>query len=86
MNQPNTLKIDDIEYVRTDSIKKELAEKVPFIKDPIVQELIGNPDVEYTCGVICLDGEIKQTIALRRELKDGNTQTAYFEKDIGIID
>lgn len=46
----------------------------------MVQELIGNPDQEYTCGVIFLDGEVKNSIVLRRQLKKGDTISAYYEK------
>ena len=31
--------------------------------------------------MICLDGKIKGSIVLRRKLKEGNTETAYYAKD-----
>jgi len=58
-----------------------LNEALSVISSPIIQELIGNSEVEYTCGVIHLDNEVKGAITLRRELKDGNTMTASFCKD-----
>ena len=60
---------------------QQLNEALSVISSPIIQELIGNSEVEYTCGVIHLDNEVKGAIALRRELKDGNTMTASFCKD-----
>lgn len=56
------------------------------IADPIAQELIGDPSVEYTCGVICLDGEVRTVISLRRELKDGNTWIAYYDGEHPVVD
>jgi carbamoyl-phosphate synthase large subunit len=61
--------------------KEELNYFLPRIKNPLIQELVGNPDMEYTCGVICFDAEVRQIIVLRRELKDGNTSVAYFSKN-----
>jgi len=61
--------------------RQQLNEALSGINSPIIQELIGNSEVEYTCGVIHLDNEVKGAIALRRELKDGNTETASFRKD-----
>lgn len=68
--------------VFTVSNKKELDRVLALVKDPIIQELIGRPDNEYTCGIIYLDNEVKGAIAVRRDLKDGNTAVAYFKKDI----
>lgn len=56
-----------------------LNQRVKTIKNPIVQELVGDDDKEYTCGVIFLNGEVKDSIALRRTLKDGNTENAYYK-------
>ena len=53
--------------------KVDLIEKIKIIKNPIIQEHVGNEHTEYTCGVICLDGEFKASIALKRSLKEGNT-------------
>ena len=57
--------------------KDEVTESLRKIERPIIQELIGNPDKEYTCGVVCFDDEVKEMIVLRRDLKEGNTITAY---------
>jgi len=65
---------------------RELKYRLGLVNQPIIQELIGSSHDEYTCGIIYLEDSIKGMIALRRELKDGNTLTAYFIKDIpGII-
>lgn len=53
--------------------KKDLLEKINMIHNPIIQEYIGNELNEYTCGIIFLDGELKNKISLKRSLKDGNT-------------
>lgn len=59
----------------------DLVQKIPLIKDPIIQELIGNEKTEYTCGVLCFDNKIIDIIALRRFLKEGNTHIAEYKKD-----
>jgi hypothetical protein len=57
---------------------KELNEKLEIIPNPIIQEYIGSKDTEYTCGVIVLDNKVKESISLRRDLRDGNTINTYF--------
>jgi len=59
---------------------KELKDTLKRVKNPLVQELIGNPDEEYTCGAVCFNGKLKELIVLRRTLKDGNTITAFCSK------
>lgn len=59
--------------------QEELNTILPRINDPIIQELIGDMNQEYTCGVICFDGEVKKSIVLGRNLKNGNTETAYYK-------
>ena len=58
---------------------EELKSVIRGKKGFIVQELVGTPDREYTCGVVFLDGEVKESVILRRILKDGNTVTAYYD-------
>lgn len=64
----------------------ELKAAVLSIKAPIIQELIGDPSCEYTCGVVCLNGEVKGIISLRRNLKEGNTSDAYYDGPLNRID
>lgn len=59
--------------------EQELQSAAMSISNPTVQELIGNSESEYTCGAICLDGEVREVISLRRDLKEGNTSDAYYE-------
>lgn len=59
---------------------EELRDKIQKVSDPVIQECIGTKDSEYTCGVIVING-IKKSIVLRRDLKDGNTSSAYYQKD-----
>ncbi|MBD3271939.1 MAG: ATP-grasp domain-containing protein [Elusimicrobia bacterium] len=59
-----------------------LHEMLPKIKNPIIQELIGSHEDEYTCGIIYFNNSLKKMIALQRDLKDGNTITACFRKNI----
>lgn len=50
------------------------------LSDPdntVVQELIEGP--EYTCGTVCLGGEVHGPIIMRRTLRDGDTHKAFVE-------
>jgi carbamoyl-phosphate synthase large subunit len=47
--------------------------------EPIVQHAVGTAETEYTCGAVVLDGECSGVIAMRRDLRDGNTFRAYLE-------
>jgi len=60
--------------------KEQLFDKAKAIHEPVLQEMIGNTHTEYTCGVIVLGG-VRKSIVLRRDLKDGNTSVAYFQKN-----
>lgn len=60
---------------------EELENKLPYVNSPIIQELVSDPNHEYTSGVIYFDNMVKHIIVLRRYLKDGNTETAFFSKD-----
>lgn len=61
--------------------ENELKNNAKSIKNPIIQELIGDMSSEYTCGVLFLDNKVISSIALRRNLKEGNTSLAEFRKD-----
>lgn len=59
----------------------EMPAALEAAKDPVIQELVGDDETEYTCGVIYLDGKLKKSIVLRRNLKAGNTYLSYYQKD-----
>ena len=59
----------------------QLAEKINQVKECIIQEHIGDSSTEYTCGVIAFGSDVKTSIALKRDLRDGNTVTTYYQKD-----
>jgi carbamoyl-phosphate synthase large subunit len=61
--------------------REELLSKIKKISNPIIQECIGSKDTEYTCGVINFNNDIKESIVLRRDLKDGNTSTTYLKNN-----
>jgi len=60
--------------------KSQLHKAIQKCDKPIIQEYLGDPDQEYTCGATCVDSEIVTLISLRRTLKNGNTQHAFCEK------
>jgi carbamoyl-phosphate synthase large subunit len=58
----------------------DLNDKLAKVKEPIIQELVGDAGEEYTCGVIVFDHQVKEMIALKRELRDGNTFSACYSR------
>jgi len=65
--------------------KEELLNTFRTTNNPIIQKYIENKDEEFTCGVISLGGIVKDVIALRRYLKDGNTFSAEYKKDYDFL-
>jgi len=61
--------------------RSSLDQRAKNINNPIIQELIGNAENEYTCGVLTLDDKIIDTIVLQRQLHKGNTSKAIFRFD-----
>lgn len=59
----------------------ELREKIELVNNAIIQEYIGDSETEYTCGTISFNNDVKQSIVLRRDLKDGNTSTTYMDNN-----
>lgn len=65
--------------------KEELESKMKKNSNPVIQECVGTKETEYTCGVIKFDNKVKESIVLRRDLKEGNTSTTYLKKDCPVI-
>lgn len=61
--------------------RNEMLTALEKLKEPIIQEYVGNNETEFTCGTIFLNGELKRTIVLNRKLKAGNTYISHFKKD-----
>ena len=64
-------KVSDIE---------ELKNKISITENPIIQECITNPNLEYTAGSLVFDKNCVGCILMRRDLKDGNTYRAWTQK------
>jgi carbamoyl-phosphate synthase large subunit len=64
---------------------QELSEKLILVNEPIIQELVGDVTNEYTCGVIFFDDKVKASIALKRTLKEGNTNKCSFNTNTSDI-
>jgi carbamoyl-phosphate synthase large subunit len=60
--------------------KSQLNQAIQSCPKPIIQEYLGDPMQEYTCGATYIDHKILTLISLRRTLKNGNTQQAFCEK------
>lgn len=61
--------------------KLDLQDKINKVSNPVIQEYIGTSNTEYTCGVITFNNKVKESIVLRRNLKDGNTSTTYLKNN-----
>ena len=61
--------------------REEMKNAAAQLERPVLQELIGMPEDEYTCGVVCFDGNILDSIVLKRKLKKGDTSVAFHRRD-----
>ena len=61
--------------------KISLNKALKIVKKPIIQEYISGENKEYTCSSSYIDNKILSIICLRRTLKNGNTISAYHEKN-----
>jgi carbamoyl-phosphate synthase large subunit len=59
--------------------REEAFEKAVHLQKPILQELIGDDESEYTCGVVYLEGKLIDVIVLKRKLKKGDTFKAIHQ-------
>ena len=59
--------------------RQELETAFMNLETPIVQELVGSAESEYTAGALVFDGECKASIVMRRDLRDGNTYRGFVE-------
>ena len=59
----------------------EAVAKAQTLQKPILQELIGDAESEYTCGVVFIDGKLIDLIVLKRKLKKGDTFKAIHKND-----
>lgn len=60
---------------------QELDAALKLCPQPFIQKQVGIQSQEYTCGAILFEGKIISNIALRRDLKDGNTWRAYWDQE-----
>ncbi len=60
---------------------EQAKEKSKILNRPIVQELIGTAEDEYTCGVVFLNNNLIDSIVLKRKLKKGDTFKAIHKSD-----
>lgn len=64
-------------HVHVVSSAAELDYWLEQVPDPVLQEYLGSPDEEYTCGAfVDATGELKGVATLRRSLANGSTSTA----------
>jgi len=55
---------------------RELQPHLKNTKDVIIQEYVGNKDMEYTCTVVKVNGVFSPVLALKRVLRSGDTYRA----------
>jgi len=59
--------------------KHEIQQALKCQQNVIIQECVGNPDSEYTAGVLYFKDTCNVSIVMRRELRDGNTYRAFVD-------
>lgn len=52
----------------------------------VIQEFISEEEGEFTSGCLMLDGEPAAVVTLKRDLRDGNTYRAFYEKSFSKYD
>lgn len=58
---------------------KALETAMASLRNPVVQECIGDDACEYTASGLYFDGRCDGAIVMRRDLRDGNTYRAFVE-------
>lgn len=58
-----------------------LNEIVSYSNNLVIQEYISDEEGEFTSGCLVLDGKAVAVVTLKRDLRDGNTFRAYYEKE-----
>jgi len=59
---------------------KDLEQITSYANNLVVQEYISEDEGEFTSGCLVFDGECKSVVTLKRDLRDGNTYRAYYDK------
>lgn len=66
---------------------KEILDEISsYPNNLVIQEFIPDEQGEFTSGCIVLNGKAVAVVTLKRDLRDGNTYRAYYEKDFGKYD
>ena len=65
--------------------REHLRRAIEETHDPVIQECVGEEGTEYTAGTLTFDGECRAAMAMRRDLRDGNTYRAWVERDPELI-
>ncbi|MDT0677477.1 ATP-grasp domain-containing protein [Autumnicola musiva] len=61
--------------------EKILDEITSYPNNLVIQEFISEEEGEFTSGCLVLDGKAVAVVTLKRDLRDGNTYRAYYEKE-----
>lgn len=67
--------------VRTVHDQGELEAALREMRDPMVQQQVGDEQREFTSGLLVTEGKCRAVVTMRRELRDGNTYRAFVEPD-----
>lgn len=64
--------------------KNILSEITSYPNNLVIQEFISDDQGEYTSGCLVLGGKAVAVVTLRRDLRDGNTYRAFYDKEFDI--
>jgi len=59
--------------------QEQLEAAIASLEAPVIQEVVGPADAEFTAGSLTFDGRCHAAIVMRRDLRDGNTYRAFAE-------
>ncbi len=60
--------------------ERDLDQIASYANNLVVQEYISEDEGEFTSGCLVFGGECKVVVTLKRDLRDGNTYRAYYDK------
>ena len=66
--------------------EKILAEITSYPNNLVIQEFISEEEGEFTSGCVVLNGKAVAVVTLKRDLRDGNTYRAYYDKKFSKYD
>lgn len=72
--------------IRIIESEETINELTSFPNNLVIQEYIPDDEGEFTSGCVVVEGKAVAVVTLKRDLRDGNTYRAYYEKEFSKYD